>query len=152
MKTLQEQAAMMLETIDASTTEKKYARLTPEDRAMIFRLAAKGHLTQEEIAKAVGCDKSTVCRTLMLIDTRKEARLILESGAAKMAHTVVNTKNAGDALKGLQAIEVVPRDAQAGQGGVQIIVGMPGHPLELPTIEVNTVSQLNAPVPDPDAA
>jgi hypothetical protein len=44
---------------------------------MIFRLAAKGHLTQEEIAKAVGCDKSTVCRTLMLIDTRKEARLIL---------------------------------------------------------------------------
>ena len=82
MKTLQDQAAAMLETLDASAGEKKYARLTPEDRSMIFRLAAKGNLTQEEIAKAVGCDKSTVCRTLMLIDTRKEARLIGERRCA----------------------------------------------------------------------
>src|SRR5262245_40735561 len=96
MKTLKQQATEMRETIDSVDGEKKYARLTPSDRALIFRLAAKGHCTKAEIAKAVGCDPSTVTRTLQLLDARSEARTILESGAARLADTVVKTTDAAN--------------------------------------------------------
>ena len=100
---------------------------------MILRLAAKGTVTQVEIAKAVGCDQSTVSRVLSLLDTRKEARAILESGAARLADTVINTDDAGIALRALGKIDVV-RDDKADQGArtrVFISVGMPppGCPL-----------------------
>lgn len=121
MKTLQEQAEAMLETIDASNG-KKHSRLTPNDRALIFNLAAKGNLTYEEIGKAVGCDKSTVCRVLQMVDTRQAARVILESGAAKMADTVVNTKDAGTALKALGKLDVVREDSRGAGNNVLVVV------------------------------
>jgi hypothetical protein len=125
MSTLQDHAAAMLETIDAAESEKKHARLTPNDRALIFRLAAKGNVTQAEIAKAVGCDPSTVTRTLRLLDTRKEARAILESGAARLADTVVKTDDAGIALKALGKLDVVreDRDGSGDQVGTIIVIG-----------------------------
>jgi len=137
VSTLQEQAAAMLETIDATEGESKYARLTPSDRVLIIRLAQKGTLTQDEIARAVGCHKSTVCRVLQFIDTRPEARVILESGAAKMAETVVNTKDAGVALKALGKLDVVREDASGGVGNTNfiIVVGQPGAGLEPPALD-----------------
>lgn len=130
----------MLETIDAADAEKKHARLTPSDRALIFRLAQKGNITQVEIARAVGCDPATVSRTLRLLDTRQEARMILESGAAKMADTVVNTKDAGIALKALAKVDVVREDSQAaGNTNFIVVVGQPGQTspqLEPPVIEL----------------
>jgi len=126
MKTLQQQATEMLETIDG---EKKYARLTPNDRALIFRLAAKGNSTQAEIAKAVGCDPSTVTRTLQLLDTRSEARTILESGAARLADTVVKTTDAGIALKALGKLDVVREDATPAGPQVMVVLGGSVDPL-----------------------
>lgn len=140
MRSLQEQAEAMLDTIDTSVAGKKSARLKPEDRALILRLAAKGTLTQVEIAKAVGCDPATVCRTLKLLDTRKEARTILESGAAKLAQTVVDTEDAAIALKTLGKLEVVADDhARASNSGITINIGMPGAPIALPVIEMSMV-------------
>ena len=125
MSTLQEQAEAMLETIDTTENGKKHARLKPHDRALIFRLAAKGNINQTEIAKAVGCGPATVSRTLRLLDTRKEARTILESGAAKLADTVVNTDDAGIALKALGKLDVVREDKEGDQtiGPVTIVGG-----------------------------
>ena len=136
MQSLQEQAEAMLGTIDETQAAKKSARLTPNDRALIFRLALKGNLMQSEIAKAVGCDPATVCRTLKLLDTTEEARLIMKSGAAKLADTVVNTDDAGIALKALGKLDVV-RDESGGVGiGVTINIGQPGQPVTLPVIDV----------------
>src|SRR5262245_57381227 len=129
MKTLQQQATEMLETIDSVEGEKKYARLTPSDRALIFRLAAKGNCTQAEIAKAVGCDPSTVTRTLQLLDTRSEARTILESGAARLADTVVRTTDAGIALKALGKLDVVREDGTPAGPQVMIVLGASVDPL-----------------------
>jgi hypothetical protein len=145
-ESLQEQAEMMLDTIDAAAAGKKSARLKPEDRALIFRLHAKGNLNQAEIAKAVGCDPATVCRTLKLLDTRKEARMILDSGAAKLAQTVVDTDDASVALKTLGKIDVVPDDRGGGGGGdrVTIIIGQPGAPVGLPVIDVRPVESISA--------
>ena len=66
MKTLQQQATEMLETIDSVEGEKKYARLTPSDRALIFRLAAKGNCTQASpISRGafIGTDERSVRRS-----------------------------------------------------------------------------------------
>lgn len=131
MKTLQEQAESMLETIDSADATKKYARLKPEDRALIFRLAARGHLTQAEIAKAVGCDPATVCRTLKLLDTRKEARAILESGAARLADTVVTTDDAGIALKALGKLDVVRDDKADVAGAPAFYIHIGGPPVTI---------------------
>jgi len=132
MKTLQQQATEMLETIDSAEGEKKYARLTPSDRALIFRLAAKGHCTQAEIAKAVGCDPSTVTRTLRLLDTRSEARTILESGAARLADTVVKTADAGVALKALGKLDVVREDGTPAGPQIMVVLGAAIDPLQPP--------------------
>jgi ParB-like chromosome segregation protein Spo0J len=139
MKTLQQQATEMLETIDTVEGEKKYARLTPSDRALIFRLAAKGNITQAEIAKAVGCDPSTVTRTLQLLDTRSEARTILESGAARLADTVVKTADAGIALKALGKLDVVREDTAPSGPQVMVVLGATIDPLQPPDSAVVAV-------------
>jgi ParB-like chromosome segregation protein Spo0J len=136
MKTLQQQATEMLKTIDSVEGEKKYARLTPNDRALIFRLAAKGNITQAEIAKAVGCDPSTVTRTLQLLDTRSEARTILKSGAARLADTVVKTADAGVALKALGKLDVVREDATRAESQVVVMLGATRDPLAPPESDV----------------
>jgi transposase-like protein len=123
-------SSALLDRVDAQERERRMGQLEPEDRALILRLAAKGNLTQAEIAKAIGCNQSTVSRVLQLLDTRKEARAILESGAARLADTVVKTDDAGVALKALGKIDVV-RDDKAEGPQVTVFVGcMPaGSPL-----------------------
>jgi hypothetical protein len=122
MSTLQADAAQMLDRVDAAEAERRAGKLAPEDRAMILRLAAKGNITQAEIAKAIGCDQSTVSRVLALLDTRKEARAILESGAARLADTVVKTDDAGIALKALGKLDVVREDREGSGAHIGPIV------------------------------
>lgn len=126
MSDLKQQAEALLADVDRGETERRYSRLTPADRALVLRLLAKGNLTQAEIAKAVGCTQPTVSRIAALLDTRKEARTILESGAAKLADTVVNTDDAGIALKALGKLDVV-RDDRDGSStvGPIIVIGSP---------------------------
>jgi hypothetical protein len=84
---------------------------------------------------------------LKLLDTRKEARTILEAGAAKLAQTVVDTDDAGIALRTLGKLDVVPDD-RAGHSigaGVTIIIGQPGQPLELPVFDVTPQTDPHTP-------
>jgi hypothetical protein len=76
MSDLQEKAAALLARIDEDQAAERTGRLSPSDRAMILRLAAKNHLSQDKIAHAVGCSQPTVSRVLALIDTRNEARTV----------------------------------------------------------------------------
>jgi hypothetical protein len=124
MTTLQDEAAAMLGRIDAAEAAKRVGELSPEDRAMILRLGAKGNATQQEIAKVVGCNQSTVSRVLAMLDTRKEARTILESGAARLADTVVNTDDAAIALKALGKLDVVRDDKSGADGGDAIVISL----------------------------
>jgi ParB-like chromosome segregation protein Spo0J len=120
--TLQEKAAELLAKIDSG--EGQRARLSPDDRALILRLGAKGTISQEQIAQAVGCSQATVSRVLQLLDTRAEARQILESGAARLAATVAATDDAAIALKALGKLDVVRDDRDSSHdSGVTIILG-----------------------------
>jgi hypothetical protein len=127
VSTLQNHAEALLEKIDQR--ERTGGKLQPEDRALILRLAAKGNLSQEEIAKAVGCSQPTVSRVLALLDTRKEARTILESGAARMATNVVDNGDPDLHLKALAKLDVVREDRE-GAGvnvGPIVIIGAPAQ-------------------------
>jgi ParB-like chromosome segregation protein Spo0J len=143
MSDLREKASALLARIDEDQEAERAGRLSPSDRALIFRLAAKG-LPQDQIAKIVGCSQPTVSRTLALLDTRTEARTILESGAAKMADTVVNTKDAGIALKALAKVDVVRDDAHGGgNSNFVLVIGQPGNvppELEPPMIDITALS------------
>jgi hypothetical protein len=117
-------------------------RLTFDDKVEIMRLLGKGY-AQEQIATMVGCSQSTVSRVATTIDQRPVARMILEAGSPKMAQTVVDTDDANVALKGLGAIDVVPRDNGGyGHTNVLVVVGQPGAvppELEPPVIDVTPV-------------
>lgn len=150
MSNLQEKAAALLARIDeGQDVQRRGGSLSPDDRALVLRLGAKG-MPQTEIAKVVGCHQATVSRTLALIDTRTEARMILESGAAKLAQTVVDTDDAAIALKALGKIDVVREDANGGSTqNFVLAIGQPGFvpaELEPPVIDVTPTS------PDGDAA
>jgi hypothetical protein len=148
MSDLQEKASALLARIDGDQEAERSGRLSPGDRVMIFRLAAKG-LSQDEIARIVGCSQPTVSRTLALIDTRKEARMILESGSAKLAQTVVDTPDGKVALQALGKLDVVREDAHGGgNSSFVLVVGQPGlvpSELEPPVIDVTAIP------PDSDA-
>jgi hypothetical protein len=138
MSTLQSDAEALLATMPETTDRAAGGKLTAEDRSLILRLAAKGHLTQTQIATAVGCSQATVSRVLALLDTRGEARTILESGAARLAQTIVETDDAGIALRALGKLDVV-RDDRAEAGGPQFIVryGVAPAPKWPPEIEAS---------------
>lgn len=109
MSDLQKQAEELLGAVDAAEDEKKHERLTPEDRAMIFQLAARD-IPQAEIARIVGKHPSTVCRTLKFIDMRQGARAILNSKAAKMAEHVIEKGDPETHRKVLTQMDVLPKE------------------------------------------
>ena len=121
MKTLQEQAEAMLETIDTTETDRKYERLTAGDRALIFQLHAKD-MQQAEIARIVGCHASTVCRALKLVDTRQGAQMMLQSKAADMAQHVIDKGDADTHRKVLTQMDVLPKEGHG--GGMQFFVAL----------------------------
>ena len=131
MSDLQEKAAALLARIDdGQDAQRRGGPLSPDDRALILRLGAKG-ISQTQIAKVVGCHQATVSRTL--------------------AQTVVDTDDAAIALKALGKVDVVRADENAGgSSNFVLVVGQPGQSipegLEPPVVEIQAVC------PDGDAA
>ena len=150
---LTEQAEALLRDVDRQEHEKKSARLTPSDKVMILRLAMKGN-TQEQIAAVVHCDQSTVSRVLRdTVDSRPEARILLEAGAAKLAQTVVDTDDPSVALKALGKLDVVRDDREnAGGNNILIAIGQPGAPLEPPVITIAADGSVVVGVDEPASA
>lgn len=120
---LQEDAAALLETIDAAEGQKKYERLSAGDRALIFQLHARD-VPQGEIAKIVGCHASTVCRAVKLVDTREGARMILNSKAAEMAEHVIDKGDPEIHRKVLTQLDVLPDKGHGGASSFLVAIGV----------------------------
>ena len=133
----------VLPTAMPSETAKHGKRLTRLQITRILALSAAG-MEGCAIAKEVGCDPSTVSRTLdQFVDGRELARKRLEGGAVRLAETVVRTKDAGVALKALGKLDVVRDDQATGNTNVLIAIGQPGQPsqpLSPPDISVLALS------------
>jgi ParB family chromosome partitioning protein len=108
--------------------------LSPLEEAQAFhRLQEEFHLSQEEVARRVGRDRSTVANTVRLLRLPREARDLLASGALQAGHAraLLAVDRADDlvalareaARKGLSVREVErrvavmrsPRDRAAGR-------------------------------------
>jgi hypothetical protein len=122
-----------------------FKHLTAKQIALVCQLSDAGK-TGCEIAAILGCDDSTVSRTLQEFgDTREIARRKLEAGAMRLVQTVVETQDAGVALKALGKLDVV-REDQAGAGNtVMIAIGQPGQQLAPPVITLSPVSRNELP-------
>jgi hypothetical protein len=118
----------------AAATAKHGKRLSTQQIAAILTLASAGK-NNSEIARTVGCDDATVGYHLEKFgDARELARKRLEGGALKLAATVVNTKDAGIALKALGKLDVVREDSGGAGTNVLIAIGQPGQPLAPPAL------------------
>lgn len=120
---LQEQAAALLEHVQADGGEGKHSHLTPDERALILILHAR-EVPQAEIARIIGCHPSSVSRTVRYLDTRDGARLMLHQGAAKLADKVLRTKSAETARKALTQIDVLPKDGSGTSVDVRVMLGI----------------------------
>jgi len=93
-------------------------------------------ITQQEIARALGIDHSTVSRWLAALDnnTVPEARKLAKSQALtatmKLAGQIEHTdpRVSQGAAKAITALAGVPEGAQPVQVGVQVVVGQVGQP------------------------
>jgi predicted XRE-type DNA-binding protein len=91
----------------------------------ILQMANDGK-NQRQIAEVLNIHQSTVSRTLSkYMGTLLSAKKTLESGARKLAETVVNTEDSSLALKALGRLNVV--NDTPDQGGIQVIIGSPSN-------------------------
>lgn len=123
----------------ASVEERASGKLSPADRALILSLTARGQ-TQAAVATIIGCDQSTVSRVISRykLDTRADARALLEASALEMAESVVTKGDPALHAKMLGKLDVVRDDKpQSGvDSGVVVIIGQPGQPVGLPVMPV----------------
>ncbi|MPZ20148.1 MAG: helix-turn-helix domain-containing protein [Luteitalea sp.] len=137
--------------LPATDTAKHGKRLSQKEIALILSLDAAGK-NMSQIAAGVGCDVSTVSRTLsQYTDHRELARKRLEGGALRLAQTVVNTKDAGVALKALGKLDVVREDAAQGGNSLVVLLGSEAAPLQPPTLSAIDVT-MAGPSPSPGNA
>ena len=80
-----------------------------EEAAAYHRLAEEFHLTQEQIASAVGKDRSSVANYLRLLKLPEEVRADLASGALAMGHARALLALADPAAQRHAAREVIAR-------------------------------------------
>ena len=94
-------------------------------------------VTQQAIADAVGCDRSTVSRWLATYsDTIDDARNVLNAGALEAAVRVTEWVKSDDARASMDASKTVLKAAKlledesksAGNVAIQVVIGMPGAP------------------------
>lgn len=131
---------------------KGYERLSDADKGLILRLAAEQR-TQTEIAKLIGCSQSSVSDFLQRVSNpaavvQKVLKAHELKAADAWARAVEKAANRGDHRPARELIEAAnpelrpqPANSNAG-GGVTIVIGMPGQPVELPTIDVSPVRQI----------
>ena len=108
-----------------SFMHKKLTHLENDRIEQILQLANDGK-NQREIAEALNIHQSSVSRTLSkYMGTLLSAKKTLESGARKLAETVVNTEDSSLALKALGRLNVV--NDTPDNGGIQVIIGSPSN-------------------------
>ena len=108
-----------------SFVHKKLTALENDRIEQILQLANDGK-NQREIARALNIHQSSVSRTLSkYMGTLLSAKKTLESGARKLAETVVNTQDSSLALKALGRLNVV--NDTPDNGGIQVIIGSPSN-------------------------
>ena len=108
-----------------SFVHNKLTHLENDRIEQILQLANDGK-NQREIARALNIHQSSVSRTLSkYMGTLLSAKKTLESGARKLAETVVNTEDSSLALKALGRLNVV--NDTPDNGGIQVIIGSPSN-------------------------
>ena len=120
-----------------SDPDQKRAHLGPERTLLIVRLKERNPAaTHQEIADAVGVDRSVVTRTLQIFETNTvpEARKYLKAHALKAAMKIEQQVEHGDsrvsqgAAKAIIAAAGVQESSAQVSVGVQVIVGNTGQP------------------------
>lgn len=115
-----------------SDLDQKRAHIGPERALLILKLKERNpDVTHQEIADAVGCDRSTVTRTLQIFETNTvpEARKYLKAHSLKAAMVVTDHLEHRDArvqqgaAKAIMAGAGVQEGSAGVQVGVQVIVG-----------------------------
>lgn len=135
----------------------KYTRLSMADTELILKLHLNGQ-QQKDIAQVVGCSQSTVSTTIASLKQSPEitqALMRTDSLSAikdwKRARRVAAKR--GDHRPSREWLEAAhpelrPQPATgSGGGGVTVVIGMPGSPVQLPsiTIEHQPVREIASP-------
>lgn len=123
----------------AYPTHRKYSRLSDAEEIAAFRLRAAGK-TQTEIAKALGCDQSSVSRCLQKYDdTRDAAKAILHNNAKRLAERVANAANVEESLEVLDRLDVLVKRQETVKGP-SVVVLMPGQTqMQAPILDLSPV-------------
>lgn len=126
----------------------KYTRLTSAQIAQIFRLKAQ-NVSQREIARILECHESSVSRALRAFEqSAEEITAVLktktEQAVDDWEQASKKAASRGDHRPARELIEAAHpklRPAQNNQSGsgVTVIVGMPGSPVQLPTINIAAI-------------
>ena len=114
--------------------------LNPIEEAHAYRrLADEFHLTQEQIADAVGKDRSSVANILRLLRLPQEVRANLGSGALSMGHARALLGLPDEAAQLRVAREVVAKDLSVRETEALVKKAtQPAAPKELPQKDVHT--------------
>jgi len=135
---LEADAAKLLQSMRLVPPREPGEKLRPIDEAAILELAA-ARKSQTEIAQIVGCNQSTVSRTLAeWADSRGLARKYAEAKSLDMMKRFVKEAPPADILKLQAKLDVVREDKEAARDtGIVINIGAPGHPIRLPDLDVS---------------
>jgi Homeodomain-like domain-containing protein len=133
---LQAEAKKLLQLMREAPPREPGEKLRPIDEATILEMAAAGK-SQTEIAQIVGCNQSTVSRTLAeWADSRGLARKYAEAESLEMMQRFVKEASPADILKMQSKLDVVREDKEAAKNtGIVINIGAPGNPIRLPDID-----------------
>lgn len=128
------------------TSDRDYSRLSFHDLGKILRLHAEG-LSQRDIAAHVGCSQPSVGYALQRMSGDAKEVQALAKGKAVAAlqqwdAAISKAAKRGDHRPAREFIELAHTELRpqsnnsAGGGGVTINIGMPGAPLEPPSISI----------------
>jgi ParB family chromosome partitioning protein len=115
--------------------------LNPIDEALAFqRLSDQFHLTQEEIAAAVGKDRATVANTLRLLKLPHNVRVQVAVGELSMGHARALLSLPGEAEQTRAAEDVIARSLSVRQTEALVKrMGASAQPREEPPEELADV-------------
>lgn len=128
------------------TSRADYGRLSVDDLGQILILHKRG-LTQRKIAEVIGCSQPSVHYALQrLTEPAEIPQAIAKAKAGKALaawdKAIDKAAERGDHRPARELIELAHSELRpqpgntAGGGGVTINIGMPGQPVELPTITI----------------
>jgi hypothetical protein len=135
-ESLKDAADRLLERMELVPPREPGEQLRPIEEATILELSAAGK-TQAEIAGIIGCNQSTVSRTLAeWTDTRGFARKYAEAKSLDMMKRFVKDASPAEILKMQQKLDVIRDDRQEGGNQLIVMLGTAEHPLSPPDIEL----------------